>query len=160
MEAGAHEIVQRNTVFDQASRLTGARIYKPMLGMEIPMGGFDRIYDTVGVSATLNLALRLLKTMGTLSVVGIGGNVRLDLTPLWLKLQTVKGVYAYGTVEDDKGRRKRVFKRALEMIAEGALHPEPLVTHRFAIDNYRDMIAVNLDKRTHEAMKTVVSFKP
>ena len=160
VEAGAHEIVQRNTVFDQASRLTGARIYKPMLGMEIPMGGFDRIYDTVGVSATLNLALRLLKTMGTLSVVGIGGNVRLDLTPLWLKLQTVKGVYAYGTVEDDKGRRKRVFELALEMIAEGALHPEPLVTHRFAIENYRDMIAINLDKRTHEAMKTVVSFKP
>ena len=55
--------------------------------------------------------------------------------------------------------RLRTYSEALEMIAEGALHPEPLVTHRFAIENYREMIAVNLDKRIHEAMKTVVSFK-
>jgi len=160
VEAGADAIVKSDTVFDETARITGAKIYKPMLGMEIPMGGFHRIYDTVGVTKTLNLALRLLKALGTLSVVGIGGNVKLDLTPLWLKLQTVKGVYAYGTAEDDRGSRKQVFELALEMIAQGALRPEPLVTHRFAIDNYRDMIVVNLDKRTHEAMKTVISFKP
>jgi threonine dehydrogenase-like Zn-dependent dehydrogenase len=159
VEAGAETIIHRTTAFNQTMRLTGARIYKPLLGMEIPMGGFDRIYDTVGKSATLNLALRLLQAMGTLSVVGIGGNVKLDLTPLWLKLQTVKGVYAYGAVMEN-GHRRPVFEIALEMIAGGALHPEPLVTHHFAIENYREMIVVNLDKRTHEAMKTVVSFKP
>ncbi len=160
VEAGADTIIQRTTAFDQTAHLTGARVYKPLLGMEIPMGGFDRIYDTVGKSMTLNLALRLLQALGTLSVVGIGGNVKLDLTPLWLKLQTVKGVYAYGTAKDIGGRRRPVFEMALEMIAGGALHPEPLVTHRFAVENYREMIAVNLDKQTHAAMKTVVSFKP
>jgi (R,R)-butanediol dehydrogenase/meso-butanediol dehydrogenase/diacetyl reductase len=157
--AGADEIVPKATVFDQTARLTGAKVYKPMLGMEIPMGGFHRIYDTVGHSATLNLALRLLRALGTLSVVGIGGHVKLDLTPLWLKLQTVKGVYAYGMVSEN-GRRRAVFDLALEMIADKVLQPEALVTHRFAIEAYRDMIVVNLDKRAHEAMKTVVSFKP
>lgn len=159
VEAGAHEIVQRDTVFEQTTRLTGARVYKPMLGMEIPMGGFHRIYDTVGISQTLNLALRLLQAMGTLSVVGIGGNVKLDFTPLWLKLQTVKGVYAYGTVTEN-GRRQPVFERALELITCGTLSPIPLVSHRFTIENYCKMIEVNLDKKTHKAMKTIVSFKP
>jgi len=44
---------------------------------------------------TLNMALRVTATNGTLSVVGIGKEVKLDLTPLWLKLQTIKGCYGY-----------------------------------------------------------------
>ena len=95
--AGADDIIPAGEVFGRTARITGAKIYKPMLGMKIPMGGFHRIYDTVGSAATLNLSMRLLAAMGTLSVVGIGGDVKLDLTPLWLKLQTVKGVYASGT---------------------------------------------------------------
>jgi len=157
-KAGGDDIIGGETVFDQTARLTGARIYQPMLGMAIPTGGFDRIYDTVGISKTLNLALRLLTAMGTLSVVGIGGNVKLDLTPLWLKLQTIKGVYAYGSATIN-GRTQPVFELALDLIASHTLNTEPLVTHTFAIDNYREMIEVNLDKSAHEAMKTVVSFK-
>ena len=149
---------ETKSVFEQTARLTSAHVYKPMLGMEIPTGGFDRIYDTVGISKTLNLSLRLLTAMGTISVVGIGGNVKLDLTPLWLKLQTVKGVYAYGSTTID-GQKRAVFELALELIAGNTLHTEPLLTHRFAIDDYREMVAVNLDKSGHEAMKTVVSFK-
>jgi threonine dehydrogenase-like Zn-dependent dehydrogenase len=156
-EAGADTILKNPTLFDQTARITGARVYKPMLGMEIPVGGFDRIYDTVGVSTTLNLALRLLTAMGTLSVVGIGGDVKLDLTPLWLKLQTIKGVYAYG-VEWLDGKRQPVFETALDMIARGSLLTEPLVTHRFTLEDYRRMIAVNLHKSTHQAIKTVVAF--
>lgn len=157
-EAGANDIIEGKTVFDQTARLTGAHVYKPLLGMEIPIGGFNRIYDTVGISATLNLSLRLLTAMGTLSVVGIGGNVKLDLTPLWLKLQTVKGVYAYGST-DYNGQYQPVFNIALDLIAGQTLHTEPLVTHAFAIENYRKMIEVNLEKSTHKAIKTMVSFK-
>jgi len=156
-EAGADTIIEKKSVFDQTARMTGARIYKPMLGMEIPVGGFERIYDTVGVSATLNLAMRLLTAMGTLSVVGIGGDVKVDLTPLWLKLQTIKGVYAYGMGLID-GKRQPVFQAALDMIARRKLHTEPLVTHRFALEDYRRMIEVNLKKSAHQAIKTVVAF--
>ncbi|MBW2219934.1 MAG: alcohol dehydrogenase catalytic domain-containing protein, partial [Deltaproteobacteria bacterium] len=95
---GADEIIAPDRVFAETARITNAKVYKPMLGMEIPMGGFNRIYDNVGNASTLNLSMRLLSAMGTLSVVGIGEDVKLDLTPLWLKLQTVKGVYAYGMV--------------------------------------------------------------
>ncbi|MBL0714076.1 MAG: alcohol dehydrogenase catalytic domain-containing protein [Desulfosarcina sp.] len=156
-EAGVDDIIAGKTVFDQTARLTGARIYKPMLGMEIPIGGFNRIYDTVGISATLNLSLRLLTAMGTLSVVGIGGNVKLDLTPLWLKLQTVKGVYAYGHAIHE-GESRRVFDLALDLIAGGKIRTDHLVTHKFALADYQKMITTNLNKAAAKAIKTVVAF--
>ncbi len=154
---GADEILAPNRVFAETARITNANVYKPMLGMEIPMGGFHRIYDAVGNSSTLNLSMRLLAAMGTLSVVGIGGDVKLDLTPLWLKLQTVKGVYAYGMVKY-KGENRHVFEIALELMKQKKIKADMLVTHKFRLEDYRRMIRVNLNKGKHHAMKTVVAF--
>ena len=155
--AGAAEIIPWKEAFPRTARITGARTYKPMLGMEIAMGGFDRVYDTVASSATLNLGMRLTAAMGTLSMVGIGGDAKLDLTPLWLKLQTIKGVYAYGC-ESHGGKKRHVFEIALEMMQHGTIRAGALVTHKFDLEDYRRMIAVNLEKSKHRAMKTVVSF--
>jgi (R,R)-butanediol dehydrogenase/meso-butanediol dehydrogenase/diacetyl reductase len=154
---GADEVIPAKDVFTHTARITGAKVYKPLLGMEIPMGGFNRIYDTVGHSATLNLSMRLLAAMGTLSVVGIGGDVKLDLTPLWLKLQKIQGVYAYGMVSYD-GKQQHVFDIALDMMKENKIQTDSLVTHKFALKEYRRMIAVNMNKEMHRAVKTLVSF--
>ena len=156
-KAGADEIIPSKDVFAQTTRITGARFYKPLLGMEIPMGGFKRIYDTVGISSTLNLSLRLLAGMGTLSVVGIGGDVKLDLTPLWLKLQTIKGVYAYGNVDFD-GRKQHVFEIAMALMEAKKIRADDLVTHKFGLEEFEQMIEVNLSKGKNRAMKTVVTF--
>jgi len=128
-----------------------------MIGKPVPMGGFDRVYDTVGAAATLNTSLRVLKALGTLSVVGIGGDVKLDLTPLWLKLQTVKGVYAYGLV-DDNGEQRHVFEVAMDLMQQRQIKAESLVTHQFRLDDYCRMIAVNMNKGKEKAMKTIVAF--
>jgi len=157
VKAGADEILNINDIFRQTSQTTGAKIYKPMLGMEIPMGGFNRIYDTVGNASTLNLSMRLLSAMGTLSIVGIGGDVKLDLTPIWLKLQTIKGVYAYGMVTYN-GNRRHVFDIALELMSRKKIRTDILVTHKFNIEEYQNMIEVNMNKGKHRAMKTVMSF--
>jgi len=156
-KVGVDEIIASKKVFEEATRITGARVYKPLLGMDIPMGGFNKIYDTVGNASTLKLSMRLLATQGTLSVVGIGGDVKLDLTPLWLKLQTIKGVYAYGMVEYN-GETRHVFEIALELMKEKKLKADMLVTHKFKLGDYREMIKVNMEKGKHQAVKTVVSF--
>ncbi len=156
-EAGADEILSIADIFGKAARLTGATAYKPMLGAQILMGGFNRIYDTVGNAATLNLSMRLLAAGGTLSVVGIGADVKLDLTPLWLKLQTIKGVYAYGTATF-RNEKRHVFEIALELMKARQIVAEGLVTHKFRIEDYHRMLEVNLNKGKHRAMKTVVAF--
>ena len=156
-ELGAREIIPWKQVFKQAADVTGATVYKPMLGSNILMGGFNRVYDTVGNASTLNMSLRLLAALGTLSVVGIGKEVKLDLTPLWLKRQTVQGVYGYGPVTHE-GEKRHVFDIALEFMAAGRIDAEALVTHKFRLEDYLEMIAVNMNKRQHKAVKTLVSF--
>jgi threonine dehydrogenase-like Zn-dependent dehydrogenase len=157
-KAGADDVIPSSDIFNQTTRITGARFYKPLIGMEIPMGGFDRVYDTVGISSTLNLGIRLTTAMGTLSVVGIGGDAKLDLTPLWLKIQTIKGVYAYGHVEFN-GERQHVFEIALDIMRAGKIQADTLITHEFGLEDYRHMIEVNLNKEENQVMKTVVAFK-
>jgi threonine dehydrogenase-like Zn-dependent dehydrogenase len=144
-------------LMDESAEITGGRSYKPLLGQKILMGGFDRVYDTVGHTPTLNKALRITATGGTISVIGIGKEVKLDLTPLWLKLQTVKGCYAYGYNETPAGP-KQAFQMALEMMEQGRIQLKEMLTHKFPLEDYRKMIEANVNKTEERAIKTAVSF--
>lgn len=156
--SGADRVFTDGDVFSQAVTVTGARRYKPMIGTEILMGGFNRIFDVVGNTATINTSLRALAVDGVLSVVGIGHDVKLDLTPLWLKLQTIRGVYSYGFTEAF-GERKHVFQAAIEFIAGGKTVVKDMMTHKFSLDRFREMIETNLNKGKYGAIKTMVSHQ-
>ncbi len=157
LSVGADEIIATREIFQRTAQITGATLHKPILGQTMPMGGFHRVYDTIGNSKTLNTCMRVLGSMGVLSVVGIGKDVKLDLTPLWLKLQTIKGVFAYGRV-DYQGEKKHVFEVALDLMDKKKISADILVTHRFSLEKYREMIAVNMNKGKHRAIKTIVIF--
>ena len=157
IKLGANEIIPNDKVFKKSSDITGAKAYKPMLGDPVLMGGFNRIYDTVGNTSTLNMSIRVLAAFGTLSVVGIGKEVKLDLTPMWLKLQTLKGVYGYGEVTHE-GKKRHVFDIALEFMLSGRVDAEVLVTHKFNLGDYLEMMDVNMNKGKYKAIKTLVSF--
>ena len=156
-QAGADHVVTSGKFLEETVQLTGARRYKPMMGPDILMGGFARIYDTVGSPATLNMAMRCLAAGGTLSQVGIWHDVKLDLTPLWLKQQTLKGVYGCGYAEY-KGKRRHMFEIALDMVDQAKITLDGMVTHVFSLDSFDKMIEANLAKEKHRAIKTAVSF--
>jgi len=80
-----------------------------------------------------------------------------DLTPLWLKLQTIKGAYCYGYT-DVRGKREHVFDIAIELVKQEKVSVAPMITHTFPLEDYRDMIEGNLHKGKYKAVKTVVSF--
>jgi threonine dehydrogenase-like Zn-dependent dehydrogenase len=153
----ADHIITDGEILGNAVRLTGATRHKPMIGQDILMGGFARIYDTVGSGKTLNVAMRCLAAGGTISQVGISHDVKLDLTPLWLKQQTLRGVYGCGYANYE-GKWMHMFDIALGMVSEGRVELDGMVTHRFPLDKYEEMIKVNLAKENHRAVKTAVSF--
>jgi (R,R)-butanediol dehydrogenase/meso-butanediol dehydrogenase/diacetyl reductase len=156
-KAGADHLISDGDILGHAQTITQARGYKPMLGQMILVGGFSKVFDTVASTATLTAAMRVLRTGGVLSVVGICKDPLTDLTPLWLKLQTIKGVYCYGFV-DMQGQKRHVFEMAIDLVRQKKVAVDPMVTHTFAIEDYGSMIAVNLHKQRHEAIKTAVSF--
>jgi (R,R)-butanediol dehydrogenase/meso-butanediol dehydrogenase/diacetyl reductase len=155
--AGAEHVVSDGDILGHTQTITRARGYKPMLGQTILMGGFSRIFDTVASSATLVTSMRALRTGGVLSVVGISRDPLTDLTPLWLKLQTIKGVYCYGFV-DWQGIRRHVFDLAIDVVRQKKVAVGHMVTHTFPIEDYAKMIAVNLEKQRYEAIKTALAF--
>ncbi len=157
VQAGADHLITDGDVLGGAARIAGARPYRPTLGPDILMGGFSKVFDTVASNATLNSGMRALATGGALSVVGIGSKARIDLTPLWLKLQTLKGAYVYG-YNTFNGETKHAFETAMDMAVQKKVRLEPMVTHTFPIGEYRRMIEVNLSKGKHRAVKTMVSF--
>jgi len=157
LQAEADQVITDGDLFGRTVQITGATRYKPLIGPDILMGGYHKIFDVVASSPTLNTALRCLAVGGTLSIVGIGHDVKLDLTPTWLKLQTVKGAFSYGYLNRN-GERIHAFQLALELIAAGKIKLSGLVTHRFALEDYGRMIETNLAKPRHQAIKTVVAF--
>ncbi len=151
------DMVTAEGILETAEKVTGAKSYKPMIGQRILQGGFERVYDTVGHSPTLQASLIVAAAGGTISLVGIGNKVTFDPTPLWLKLQTIKGVYAYGSTMTETGP-KHVFELALDLIKDGRVFVEDMLTHKFPIERYQDMIEVNLSKGKNRAMKTAIKF--
>jgi len=101
--------------------------------------------------------MRALATNGVISLLGIGKEMKLDLTTLWLKLQTIRGCYGY-RLNDVKAGKRQAFEMALDLIAKKKVRVDDMLTHRFRIEEYRTMIEVNMDKAKHKAMKTAVSF--
>jgi (R,R)-butanediol dehydrogenase/meso-butanediol dehydrogenase/diacetyl reductase len=66
-------------------------------------------------------------------------------------------VYGYGLVTYE-GKERHVFDVALEFMTAGRIDAEALVTHKFKLEDYLDMIEVNMNKGKHNAVKTLVSF--
>jgi threonine dehydrogenase-like Zn-dependent dehydrogenase len=47
---------------------------------------------------------------------------------------------------------------ALDLIASKKIRVEDMLTHKFPLEKYRELIEVNVNKGAHRAMKTAVSF--
>jgi threonine dehydrogenase-like Zn-dependent dehydrogenase len=155
-KSGADQVVPGG-IIEAAERIAGARAYQPMIGERIVQGGFDKVFDTVGHSETIQKALIVTAGGGTMSLVGIGNRIAFDPTPLWLKLLTVKGCYGYGYNETENGW-KHAFDIALDLMQAKKVVVEDMLTHAFAIDDFRKMIEVNLHKSKNRAIKTAIGF--
>ena len=158
LKAGADYLISDGDIFGHAEKITGARRYKPMLGQDIMMGGFTKIFDAVGHQDTIRASMRALAGgNGVLSIVGIGNEVKIDPTPLWLKLQTIKGTYGHSQVTMD-GRAVHVFELAIRLSQEKKVNLDGMVTHKFRLDQFQDMIELNMNKAENKAIKTAISF--
>lgn len=155
-KSGADRTI-KGGIIEAAVEIAGGRAYKPVIGERMVMGGFDKVYDTVGNAKTLNMSLRVTAANGTISVIGIGAEVKLDITTLWLKLQNIKGCYGY-RYNNISGNTKHTFATALDLMASGKIRVDDMLTHKFPLEKYQEMIEVNLRKEASKAMKTAFSF--
>jgi L-iditol 2-dehydrogenase len=156
--AGANLILDsRDRIFEWAASLPGATLLRPSLAPPFVEGGPSLVFDTVGSPRTLADALALTREGGRIVVTGAASRARLDLTRLWYRHISMRGILVYGKV-DFRGRSMDIFEATLELVRSDDLARLGLLTHTFHLEEYRDAFSVALSKRDRESIK--VAFRP
>ena len=108
--------------------------------------GVDLSVDAVGHPEALELACRLARKAGTVSVTGVyAERIELHMGIVWIKALTLETGHANVIKHVDP---------VLERLVSGELDPSPLVTHRMGLDDAPAAYEA-YDKR--EALKIVLS---
>jgi threonine dehydrogenase-like Zn-dependent dehydrogenase len=90
-------------------------------------------------------------------VVGGAARVEADWTRLWYRQLTVAGIFAYGRAPF-RGEDRDIYDSSLELLRTDGVAELALVTHVFALEEYRAALAAALDKGGHRSIK--VAFRP
>jgi 2-desacetyl-2-hydroxyethyl bacteriochlorophyllide A dehydrogenase len=108
--------------------------------------GVDVCIEAVGNAAALDLAVRLARRVGRVSMLGVHGKpCEVHMGLLWNKSLTVTTGLANVIAN---------FDEVLELIAAGELDPSPIVTHHMSLDDAPEAYAA-YDR--HEALKIVLA---
>jgi threonine dehydrogenase-like Zn-dependent dehydrogenase len=144
---GANEVVMGEDGYQATARITGANLYQGMFGNRMILGGFDVIYDCVGSAGTLHDSLRWARAGGTVVMVGVKLTpLKLDLNPIWFQEVELTGVWAHGA-EPWEGRTRRTYDLVIDMMRQGKLTADGLITQRFPLRQWRQAVGAALDKR-------------
>lgn len=138
--------------------LTGARMYQGRGRNRMLLGGFDLIFDVVGIPPTLHNALRWTRAGGTVVLVGVYlHKMDIDLTPVWHQEVNLIGAVGHDVVTW-QGERISTFDLALRWMAEGKIQTAPLLTHRFPLSDYRRAFHTALAKEQTRAIKVAFTM--
>lgn len=158
-ELGAQEaFLAQEDGYRQTAALTGARLYTGRGHNRMLMGGFDAIFDVVGVPVTLTDALRWTRAGGTVVLVGVClHRMRVDLTPVWYQEVNLVGTIGHDVVQW-QGQPISTFELAMMWMRTGVIRVESLLTHCFALDDYRPALDTAVDKARHRSIKVALSM--
>jgi 2-desacetyl-2-hydroxyethyl bacteriochlorophyllide A dehydrogenase len=158
---GASHIIYPQDSYREVQRVTQARSYEGPLGNRMLLGGYDVIYDTIGNRRTLNNAMRWTRAKGTIVLVGLHLHfMNLDLSPIWYQEINLTGTMGQGMEMWPLGTSQHcsTFDVTAELVQQGRIQPEQLITHHFALTNYRTALQTAMDKRQGRAIKIVFDY--
>jgi len=138
--------------YDRIAALVGAKRLAGRFGNQGMLGGFDVVYDCVGTGASLTDAMKFARGRGTVVALGTSQIAIVDTTPLWFAELEVLGCYGR-QIEDFHGRRMHTYQLVFELIEQGKLRLEGLLTHRFRLTEYKDALAAATHRRRSGLIK-------
>jgi threonine dehydrogenase-like Zn-dependent dehydrogenase len=152
---GADEILGRADQYAAVARMTGGKHYTFPMNRGMVLGGFDVIYDCVGMGGSVTDALRWARAGGTVVLVGIDFSfMKVDLNPVYYQEVNFIGSKGHGA-EDWRGERKPTFEWVIELLREGKFRNDGLITHRFPLRDYKRAIAAYTAKAAEQPIKVI-----
>ena len=144
--------------FEAVAKATGCRVICSRFGNRILSNGYDATFDCVGSPGSFNDSLKWTAGGGQVILVGTGHGGVIDLTGVWFKELKIFG--AYGRAEENyTGRKVETYRLVHELMRAGKLNLAPLLTHTFALEDYRVALEVAMNKAAHEAIKVAIDFR-
>ena len=142
---------------ERVAEAAKTHVMRPRFGLPWTLGGVDRVYDTVGSARTLELAVRVVKPLGTIVLVGVSTPARFEWTPLYFKEANLVGSAGYG-LETFEAHRAHAFEHFFELLERGRVAPAGVVTHRFGLDAYKPAFLTARSHGVAEAIKVAFDF--
>ena len=151
-----HVVPSGDSAYARLQDLTGAKLLKLPWGKPNVLGGVEASFVCIGSASAWEDALRWTRARGTVVMVGMPGEPKADLTPLWYKELSVLGAYAYGAEQYGEGQVS-TFRLALDMLARQGWGERlaQLVRHKFPLPRYREAFATAMHAGEHQSVKVV-----
>jgi threonine dehydrogenase-like Zn-dependent dehydrogenase len=162
---GADETIiesDRERLYERVVESTGGRLFKPLMERRVLFGntGPDCIFDCVATDHTLDDALRMVRNNGKIVIVGLGFSKTksTDWSLQALKEVQIVGSENYG-IESWNGIKTHAFLIAISLLEKNPKLLNGIVSHSFALEDYRQAFGTLLHKGRNNALKAVFDFR-
>jgi len=157
---GAHHVVRGSddsSHFEELAALTDSHLMGATPHFMLS-AGFQYVVEAVGTASSVTEAIRLADNRGTVLLLGAATTHSYDLSPLfWKEIELVGAINHSFDPGPGGGPTRHSVARAVDILASGGLPHEVVVTHDFALEDYREAIATAMDRQSG-AIKVV--FRP
>lgn len=122
------------------------------------VGGFDIVFDCVGIAGTLQSCLRLARSGGSVMLMGAALKMmNIDLSPVWFNEVRLLGTVSHCN-SFWQGETVGDFDLAVRWMLEGKLDTDGFITHRYRLDQYREAIMAAVKKSESRSVKVVFEY--
>jgi threonine dehydrogenase-like Zn-dependent dehydrogenase len=160
---GAHVVLAhepREQVLEELAAWSGGVLRRSPDGRGgLPMchpGFVDLCYDTVGKTDSFEVAARVLRSRGTIVKAGVHAPARWEWSPLDFKELRWVGSNAFG-IETVDGVRQHAFEHYFDLVRAGRVDLSGLLTHVFALDDWREAFCTIADQGRTGAIKVGIT---
>lgn len=157
-QCGADDILDPSAGYAEVARRFEIEHFTSPLNKGMLLGGFDVIYDCVGKAGTIEDGLRWTRAGGAVVIVGLNQTpMKLDLSPVWYQEVDLVGSINHGR-DTWFGEQRHTYDWVIQLLREGKLRADGLITHRFKFDDYHKAIDVAASKARSGSIKVVFDY--
>jgi threonine dehydrogenase-like Zn-dependent dehydrogenase len=149
-------------IVNRLAEITGSQLFMPSEGAPgIPMlygkSGVRVVYNTVGTAESLEVSVRIAGPRSTVVMSGVDTPARFEWSPHYFKEINLVGSNAFG-VEEWNGVRQHAMQHYFDLIRSKQINVTPILTHRFALDDFKEAFRTTHNQGETGAVKVLFEF--